>query len=249
MIASTDLSSSFKPVRSKTEGSNRASASRQEALYDAGLVRSFNAGNEDAFVEIMTRYRERMFSIAFAMLRNRADAEEIAQDTFLRAHRGLAKFRGEASLATWLHRIALNLARNRYWYFFRRRRHVTDSLDCPFSDSNPATFSDLVAAEAADPGREAVTNEFSELVAACMERLGAAPRNILTMRNSHNRSYGEIAHELGINIGTVKSRIARARENLRRLLTEACPEFGPDAKPAAWFDPARPVGGIEAICA
>jgi len=249
MIASTDLSSSFKPTRARIECTTRAATSRQEALYDAGLVRRFNGGDEDAFVEIMTRYRERMFSVAFAMLKNHADAEEIAQDTFLRAHRGLAKFRGEASLATWLHRIALNLARNRYWYFFRRRRHATQSLDCTFNDDSTATFSDLVATDAANPVREAVTGEFSDLVSACMEQLAERPRAILTLRNSQNRSYGEIARELGINVGTVKSRIARARESLRVLLTQACPEFGPDAQPVAWFDPVRPTGGIEVICA
>jgi RNA polymerase sigma-70 factor (ECF subfamily) len=249
MIASADISSSFKPVRAKADGTDRAATSRQEALHDAGLVRRFNAGDDAAFVEIITRYRERMFAVAFAMLKNRADAEEIAQDTFVRAHRGLARFRGDASLATWLHRIALNLARNRYWYFFRRRRHATLSFDCRFSDDNQATFSDLVATDAAGPAREAVASEFSELVTVCMERLGARPREILTLRNSLNRSYGEIARELGISIGTVKSRIARARERLRVLLAEACPEFGPDAQPVAWFEPVRPAGGAEIICA
>src|SRR5512132_1613034 len=116
--------------RVSAERSARAAASHQEAAHDAELVRRFNAGDEAAFVEIMTRYREKIFSVALALLRNRADAEEIAQDTFIRAHRGLARFRGDSSLATWLHRIAVNLARNRYWYFFRRRRHATLSLDC-----------------------------------------------------------------------------------------------------------------------
>jgi RNA polymerase sigma-70 factor (ECF subfamily) len=100
-----------------------------EALYDADLVRRFNSGDESAFGEIMTRHKTRIFAAAIALLRNHADAEEITQDTFVRAHRGLARFRGDSSVATWLHRIAVNLARNRYWYFFRRRRHATLSLD------------------------------------------------------------------------------------------------------------------------
>ena len=249
MISPADPSSSSKPASAKSGDAERISLSRQQAIHDAELVRRFNAGDESAFVEIMTRHRERMFAVAFAMLKNRADAEEIAQDAFIRAHRGLAKFRGDASLATWLHRIALNLARNRYWYFFRRRRHLTLSLDCNVSDDNQATFSDLVATEASGPAREAVTVEFTELVAVCMERLGERPREILTLRNALNRSYGEISRELGISVGTVKSRIARARASLRALLAEACPEFGPDAQPVAWFDPVRPAGGVETICA
>jgi RNA polymerase sigma-70 factor (ECF subfamily) len=190
-----------------------------------------------------------MFSLTFAMLKNHGDAEEIAQDTFIRAHRGLARFRGDASLATWLHCITVNLARNRYWYFFRRRRHATLSLDSAFGDDNRASFSDLVAADNAGPVRETVAGEFTALVAACMDRLGAQPREILTLRNSLHHSYEEIGLRLGISVGTVKSRIARAREKLRTLLAEACPEFGPDALPADWFDPVRSAGGIGLACA
>jgi RNA polymerase sigma-70 factor (ECF subfamily) len=81
-----------------------------------------------------------------------------------------------------------------------------------------------------------------------MARLESSPRHILTLRNSLHRSYGEIARELGISIGTVKSRIARARIALRLQLSEACPEFGPDAQPEAWFDPVRPAGGVAIAC-
>lgn len=250
MVAHTEISSSFKLPSPLPSHPDRASAARAEALVDVDLVSRFNAGDESAFVQIMTRYRERMFSIAFSMLRNHADAEEITQDTFIRAHRGLAKFRGEASLATWLHRIALNLSRNRYWYFYRRRRHATVSLDSTFSDENQATFSDLVASDDAGPARETVTSEFSELVARCMAQLGDRPREILVLRNSLNRSYGEIATQLGINVGTVKSRIARARESLRVLLTQACPEFSADATPSMWLDPVRrAAGSVQVLCA
>lgn len=222
----------------------RAAASKAEAAHDAALVRRFHEGDESAFVEIMGRYREKIFAIALGLLRNRADAEEIAQDTFIRAHRGLGRFRGDSSLATWLHRIVVNLARNRYWYFFRRRRHATLSLDCPLSDDSAATFSDLVAADEPDPARTSATNEFADLVATCMEKLDAQHREILTLRNLLHRPYDEIAQTLGINVGTVKSRIARARENLRALLTEACPEFAPEAEPSEWFEPVRNAGRL-----
>jgi RNA polymerase sigma-70 factor (ECF subfamily) len=250
MIAQSDISSSHRlPVVTGTDRASRSAASRCEALHDAGLVRRFNAGDENAFAEIVARYRERMFSVALALLKNRDDAEEIAQDTFIRAHRALATFRGDSSLVTWLHCITVNLARNRYWYFFRRRRHLTLSLDRAVSDDNQATFSDLVASDTATPAREAVLGEFSELIAACMARLTAGQQTILTLRIFSHCSYGEIARELAISVGTVKSRIARARESLRVLLAESCPEFTPDARPAAWFDHVRPAGGLEVICA
>ncbi len=229
-------------AQTSTDRTARAAASRREAEHDAELIRRFNAGDESAFNELVERYREKVFSVALALLRNRADAEEIAQDTLIRVHRGLCRFRGEASFATWIHRITVNLSRNRYWYFFRRRRHDTLSLDCPLSDQSDANFADLVPADAPTPDREAASDEFSTLVETCMEKLDRRHREILTLRNQLNRSYDEIAQALGINVGTVKSRIARARGNLRALMAEACPEFSVNAEPSEWFEPHRAPG-------
>jgi RNA polymerase sigma-70 factor, ECF subfamily len=229
------------PPRSH-EAEAKAAHSRKESEHDAELVRRFNGGDESVFPEIVERYREKIFATAMSLLRNRADAEEIVQDTFIRAHRGLARFRGDSSLATWLHRIAVNLARNRYWYFYRRRRQDTLSLNYELtglSGDSTATLADLMASEAPSPAREAATTEFAELVTACMAKLDSNQREILTLRNTLNHSYDEIAQSLGIQVGTVKSRIARARGNLRALLAEACPEFSPDAAPSEWFELAR----------
>lgn len=216
-------------------------ASRRAAAEDAVLVRRFVAGDESAFVEIVHRYREKIFGIVHGLLRNHADAEEIVQDTFIRAHRGLAKFRGDSSLATWLHHVAVNLARNRYWYFHRRKRHATLSLECPLSDDNTGTFADLLPSEEGAPARETMAAEFTELVTTCMEQLPAPQREILAMRNLLNRSYEEIAAALDIEVGTVKSRIARARGQLRSLMAQSCPEFEEDAAVRDWFEPARPM--------
>jgi len=218
-------------------------ASQSEAADDALLVQRFNAGDETAFVEMMRRYHGRIFGLAHNLLRNRADAEEITQDTFIRAHRNLSRFRGDCSLATWLYRIALNLSRNRYWYFFRRRRQDAVSLDGVITGDSEATFADFIPDGSPDPVQESVTNEFSELIAACMNRLDARHREILTMRNVLSLSYGEIARLLKINVGTVKSRIARARESLRSLLADTAPEFGEETDPSDFFEPGRPAYG------
>jgi RNA polymerase sigma-70 factor, ECF subfamily len=230
----------FPPIRAHASDPE---TSAHEAAIDGELVQRFNSGDESAFNTIVERYRNKIFGLTFGMLHNHGDAEELTQDTFIRAYRGLARFRGDAALATWLYRIAMNLARNRYWYFFRRRRHATLSLDCPLGDDSDATFADLLASETRDPAQDTATTEFSDLIATCMDQLDERHREILTMRNILHLSYEEIAAALGINVGTVKSRIARARENLRARLAEACPEFAPDTPPADYFLPLRPAHG------
>jgi RNA polymerase sigma-70 factor (ECF subfamily) len=219
----------------KNSASSDSQTSAREAAVDRKLVQRVNAGDEAAFNVIVERYRTRIFGLTLGLLHNQGDAEELTQDTFIRAYRGLARFRGDSSLATWLYRIALNLARNRYWYFFRRRRHATLSLDCPLGDDSAATFADQFASEARDPAQETAADEFTGLIAECMDRLDAAHREILTMRNVLHLSYDEIADSLGLNVGTVKSRIARARERLRAQLAEVCPEFAADLPPADFF--------------
>lgn len=245
MVTPSDQSSLPETVPAKSTCYRRTATATSEASYDAGLVRRFNTGDESAFLTIMTRYRGLLLSVAFRVLKNRGDAEEIAQDTFLCAHRCLGGFRGDSSLATWLHRIALNLSRNRYWYFHRRCRHASVSLDSAFGDQSNMTFLDLVTTDAVGPARDALIVEFSDLIAMCMPRLDPPQQEILAMTHSH--SYAEIAQHLAISIGTVKSRIARARDRLRVLMNDACPEFNAAHRRVEWFDPVRHAGGLEVM--
>lgn len=191
-----------------------------EALRDAALVREFLAGDEAAFTAIVRRHQPRVAAIVAGCLRNRADVEEVVNDTFLRAYRGLAGFRGEASLATWLGCIAVNLARNRHWFLFRRR-HLATSLDAPVAAESHVTMADLVAAEEPDPGRQLSEREWVRTIRGCLGRLPPRQREILELRGVLDRTYAEIAATLALNVGTVKSRIARARRHLRRELHRA----------------------------
>jgi RNA polymerase sigma-70 factor (ECF subfamily) len=243
MVAQISSSLSVPSARPEAGRASRAATANPAAAHDAELVKRFNTGDDAAFVEIVLRHRGKLFTVALSLLGNHADAEEIAQDTLIRAHRGLADFRGDSSLATWLHRIAFNLSRNRYWYYYRRHRHETDSLDCALRDDSNATFADLVASDVPDPAREAANREFVAHVSACMENLRAHQREILQLRNLLGHSYEEIAEILGLTVGTVKSRIARARQNLRSLLarTYVGVESGPSAA-CEWFEPNRPSG-------
>jgi len=196
------------------------STKAQEVAFDQELVNRFKGGDQSAFDEMVSRYWDRIFGMVNQLLRNTQDAEEVTQDAFIRAHRGLANFRGDAAFSTWLYQIATNLARNRYWYWWRRKRDKSVSFDAPVSADNATTLADLIPAELETPDDITVTQEFIDRIAQGMERLSAKHREILTLRNIKNLSYEEIADILAISVGTVKSRIARARESLRAKLGE-----------------------------
>ena len=196
------------------------SAKAQEVTLDRILVDRFKSGDQAAFDEMVKRYWTRIYSMVNQLLRNPQDAEEVTQDAFIRAHRGLENFRGDSAFSTWLYQIATNLARNRYWYWWRRKRDKSVSLDAPLGADNETTLADMIPAEVETPGDITVTQEFIARIGRGMERLGPKHREILVLRNVKNLSYEEIADILGVSIGTVKSRIARARESLRSKLGE-----------------------------
>lgn len=192
------------------------STKAQEVALDRLLVDRFKEGDEAAFNEMVSRYWDRIYGMVHQLLRNQQDAEEVTQDAFIRAHRGLANFRGEAAFSTWLYQIATNLARNRYWYWWRRKRDKTVSFDQPVSDDNPTPLSEVFSTDELEtPGDITVTQELVDHIALGMEKISAKHREILILRNVKNMAYEEIAEVLNISVGTVKSRIARARESLR----------------------------------
>lgn len=192
------------------------STKAQDVALDQMLVNRFKSGDHSAFDEMVSRYWDRIYAMVHQLLRNPQDAEEVTQDAFIRAHRGLENFRGESAFSTWLYQIATNLARNRYWYWWRRKRDKTISFDQPVGDNNETPLADIFVTDAEDtPDNVTINREFVDQIAATMERLNKKHREILILRNIKNLSYEEIAVVLGISVGTVKSRIARARENLR----------------------------------
>lgn len=193
-------------------------ADSTDQIQDDVLIERVRGGDTAAFGVIVSRHWDRIYSRAMHLLKNREDAEEVTQDTFIRAQRGLESFRGDAALSTWLYQIATNLSHNRYWYWWRRKRDASMSLDQTFGPDGEVTLENLLPSSEPTPGEEALTGEFMEQVTKGMERLSRKHREVLTLRNIHNLSYEEIAEELKISVGTVKSRIARARERLREQM-------------------------------
>lgn len=190
----------------------------QEVAIDRLLVDRFKAGDQSAFNEMVSRYWDRIYAMVNQLLRNNQDAEEVTQDAFIRAHRGLGNFRGDSAFSTWLYQIATNLARNRYWYWWRRKRDRSISFDQPLTADSSISLAEVIPSDVETPQDATVTQEFVDRVAECMEMLNEKHREILTLRNIQNLSYEEIASILTISVGTVKSRIARARESLREKM-------------------------------
>jgi RNA polymerase sigma-70 factor (ECF subfamily) len=187
---------------------------------DELLIERIKAGDMAAYNVMVIRHYDRIFSRVLQLLNNKQDAEEVTQDAFIRAHRGLENFRGDASFSTWLYQIATNLAHNRYWYWFRRKRDQSISLDQSQCEDGSLILENVMPCADENPAEAVVTQEFVDRVSACMQYLNDKHKEVLILRNVKNLTYDEIAQQLEISVGTVKSRIARARESLRGLLGE-----------------------------
>lgn len=184
---------------------------------DQRIAEAVVNGNQQAFNQLIERYWGRIFARVYSLLGNREDAEEVTQDAFTRALESLPSFRWEASFSTWLYQIASNLARNRYWYWKRRGRGVSLGLDQPLNEEG-LTLSDLIPSEEADPGDRLRWSEFQGTVERHLNHLPSRHREIMELRLLENLSYEDISERLSIPIGTVKSRIARARYYLTKGL-------------------------------
>jgi len=191
----------------------------EKTASDHELLDRCRAGDEEAFDDLVRRHQQRAFNVAFQVLRDREDATEVAQDAFVRIYRSVENFRGECEFTTWLHQIVVNLARNRYRWWKRRGRQSSVSLDSPVEMGEGAVPVQLAASGDA-PDVETVKAEFVELLSRRMEELPRKLCEVLVLRNVENLSYEQIAVVLDCSIGTVKSRIARAREALRQRMQD-----------------------------
>jgi RNA polymerase sigma-70 factor (ECF subfamily) len=181
------------------------------------LVARCQAGEKEAFDTLVLRHQQRALNVAYQLLRNREDAMEVAQDAFVRAYRSIGEFRGDAAFSTWLHRIVVNLARNKLRWWIRRGRETTVSMDQPLELSDGPVESQI-ASDCAAPDEHVLQREFIGRLSECMGRLPRKFREVLILRNMEELSYEEIAVVLHCSVGTVKSRIARAREALRHAM-------------------------------
>ena len=199
-----------------------ASAAYDKHVFDAAeadFIERLRNGEPDAFDNLVTRYSGDIYAVLYRITESPEDAADLTQETFLSALRSIRSFRGESELKTWLTRIAINHSRNRFRWWKRRRKDVTVSLDSTFGESESAIGESI--AGGGETAEEAVLRHERE--AALRDALLHLPehyREAIVLCDIEGYSYEEIAAALEINIGTVKSRIARGREELRKRLTD-----------------------------
>jgi RNA polymerase sigma-70 factor (ECF subfamily) len=182
---------------------------------DASLVERCSAGEEAAYAELVGEHQRMVVQLAVNLLGDRDEALDLSQEVFLRVFRMIHQFRGRSSLRTWIYRIAVNQARNRHRFWRRRRRADQVSLD-----AHVARHGDLVACGEPWPDRVLAQKELAAHLRQALERLPFDQRTAIVLREIDGLSYEEIAYSLGVAVGTVKSRLTRARQALRAALGE-----------------------------
>lgn len=184
---------------------------------EATLVARCAAGDELACADLVEQHQRLVFQLAYHLLGSRDEALDLSQDVFFRVFRTLHQFRGQSQLRTWIYRIVVNQARNRQRWWRRRHRAHQVSLDEHVeSHGHPA-------AKQGSPDRELQRKELAERLWRALDGLPFDQRTVVVLREMDGLSYDEIAFSLGVTLGTVKSRLTRARHALRAVLQEVGP--------------------------
>ena len=183
---------------------------------DARILRGLRAGIEEAYEELIEGYEQQLYGMIYRLLGNPMDAADVVQEVFLKVFRTINSFREQSSLRTWIYRIAVNEAHN-------HRRWLVRHCRCEVSMEDEHGRQSALEC-AADPGRspyeQALEGENRTLIERALTRVSPVFRTAVVLRDIQNLSYEEIAEILQVSLGTVKSRILRGREALRRELTQ-----------------------------
>ena len=183
------------------------------------FIERLRRGEAAAFNRMVEERHGDVYALLYRLTEDPEEARDLTQETFLQAFRHLANFRGDADLRTWLYRIAVNQARNRWRWWKRRRRDRTVSLDAPAREGSDAPLSaGLEGSPGADPEQQTLSRERERALHAALSSLARPYREVLVLRDIEGLSYEEVADALDLNVGTVKSRLSRGRNELRRRL-------------------------------
>jgi RNA polymerase sigma-70 factor (ECF subfamily) len=160
-----------------------------------------------------------IYGLLYRLTENAEEARDLTQETFLRAFQSINHFRGESDVRTWIYRIAINQARNRWRWWRRRRRDATVSIDAPeIGGGRLGLISTLKSNTVKDPEQDTLASERERALKKALSSLRRVYREAVVLRDIEGFAYEEIAATLQISVGTVKSRLARGRQELRRKL-------------------------------
>ena len=199
---------------------NEAAKAARDAR-DRRLVRRLKQGDERAFQELVHTYQDRIFGLVYRMIGNRQEAEDIAQEVFISVYRGIGNYRGEGRFYTWLYRIASNTTKNRLKYLKGRNFHRAADIDeTPAAHMKGSDGGPMVALQSHVPGPEATVqaNRLEEIVQREIANLEPEHRLLIVLRDIQGMSYAEILNITGLQEGTLKSRLHRARIALKARL-------------------------------
>ncbi len=184
---------------------------------DARILRGLRAGIDSAYEELIERYEQPVYNVAYRLLGNQTDACDVVQEVFLKIFRGVGGFREQSSLRTWVYRIAVNEAHNHRRWFSRHGRHEVP-IEREMMDREG--FFEFAQDPGPSPYKLARDSETRNLIEQALTRINPIFSTAVVLRDIQNLSYEEIAEILQLSLGTVKSRILRGREALRRELTQ-----------------------------
>lgn len=186
---------------------------------EAALIERCAAGDQSACAELVSGHERMVFQLALHLLGDRDEAMDLSQEVFFNVFRTIRNFRGQSALKTWIYRIVINQARNRQRFW--RRRHRADQVSL---DQHVAAHGDLPQpGDDASPDRAFARKQLAQRLWSALDELPFDQRSVVVLREVDGLSYDEIAFSLGVAVGTVKSRLTRARQTLRRQLQEVRP--------------------------
>jgi RNA polymerase sigma-70 factor (ECF subfamily) len=194
---------------------------------ESAIVEELKAGSEEAYAWLIGEFHQPIYSLVYRVVADPADAADTTQEVFLKVFRGMKHFNGQSSLKTWIYRIAVHEASNRRRWWFRHKAKET-SID-PFPDEGrprAGETEDVLVDERESPFDLAVHEEVRARVEEELRQVSEPYRTTVILRDLEEMSYEEIAEITNVSLGTVKSRVTRGRETLRRRLTAYVMENG-----------------------
>jgi len=184
---------------------------------DSALIAGLRAGDECAYEILIQRFEQPVFNLVSRLVDNPADAADVTQEVFLKVFRKVAGFRAESSLKTWIYRIAVNEARNQRRWFVR---HRAKEIGLEPTESGTQGPQDWLSDPGRSPYQSALDEETHALIESALQKVSPNYRAAVVLREVEDLSYEEISEVLEISLGTVKSRILRGRESLRKHLVD-----------------------------